>query len=114
MWDTIVVLEEGNRPYPCCPRYKKSVPWQYMDKSLPATLMCTRGVERKRRHLVEEEAHTGSATASQAYGRPLAFVSSFKYLGRILIVLGEYLMTAVADLRKARQKWDCMLSILGQ
>ena len=43
-------------------------------------------MERKWRRLVEEEAREGTERALTAYGVPLAQVTSFKYLGRVLLV----------------------------
>ena len=51
-------------------------------------------------------------TALQAYGDPLDLVSSFKYLVQVMTVSDDYCPEVVADLRKARCKWDQMLRIL--
>ena len=44
-------------------------------------LVCARGDERKHLSLVEEDAHAGAAMELQAYGCPLASVSSPKIPG---------------------------------
>ena len=113
MWDTIRVLEEGNRPHPCCPRCDMFLPWWYMNGIHPSVVMCARGAESKIRRLVEEETHMGAVTAFQDYGRPLASVSEFKYVGRVLTASDDYWPSAVANLRKACQKWDQVSRILG-
>ena len=78
VWDTIVVLEEDNQPHRCYPRSDMFVPWRDLNRRHPATDMCSRGVDMKFWCLVEDEAHVGVAMALQAYGRPLASVSSLK------------------------------------
>ena len=56
----------------------------------------------------------GSATALTAYGHPLAPVSSFKYLGRILLVSDNDWAVVVRNLRRARKKWARLTRVLGR
>ena len=76
--DTIVILEEGNRPYPRCPQY--DIFFSHKDLTIRhrITAFYRRGAERKRRRLVEEEARAGDETEITAYGIPLAPVTPFK------------------------------------
>ena len=54
-----------------------------------ATAFCRRGIERKWRRLMEEEARPGTGRALTAYGDPLSQVTSFKYLGQVLAAEGQ-------------------------
>ena len=63
--------------------------------------MYKRGAKRKRRSLVGKEDRAGAATDIQDYGRPLALISSFKYLGQVLTMLGDDWLEVVAILRKS-------------
>ena len=75
-----------------------------MNDQHPATVICSKGAERKSRQRVEEEAHTGVADAFQAYGRPLEAVQYFKQPGRVLTVYRYDWLEVVSNLRKAWRK----------
>ena len=47
--------------------------------------VCHQGEERKQPRLAEKEARAGSVTTTTAYGITLSTVSSFNYLGRVLL-----------------------------
>ena len=51
--DTIVILEEGNRPYPRCPQFDMFVSHKDLNGLYLTTALCRRGAERKRRRLTE-------------------------------------------------------------
>ena len=53
--DTIIILEEGKPPHPRLPQSNILEPWRALDKRHLAIAQCTKGEERKRRRLVEEE-----------------------------------------------------------
>ena len=53
--DTVIILEEGNLPYPRCPRYQIMVPWRALNGVHLATAQCDKGAERKQRCLAEEK-----------------------------------------------------------
>ena len=84
MRDTILILEEGNRPYPKRPQCNMFVPQKSINGRHLATELCRQGMERNRRHLEEEEAREGKERALTAYGVPLYQVISFNYLGQVL------------------------------
>ena len=63
MWNTIVVLERGNRTQTHCPMCNMFVTWRYLKGIQTATEIRTRGEESKIRFLVEEEACVGSSMA---------------------------------------------------
>ena len=69
--DTIVILEEGDRLYPRCPKYDMFVPHQALNVQYPLTDLCRRGEDWKRLRLAEEEARAGAATKLNAYRTPL-------------------------------------------
>ena len=71
MWNTIVILEEGNRPHPRCPSCDMFIPWAALNRRHPSSDLCTRGADRNRQCLAEEEARAGAATALRDYGQPL-------------------------------------------
>ena len=83
MRDTIVILEEGSRPYPWCPKRDIFVSHKALNSWLLAKVFFHGGEERKWRRLVEEEARVGEDMKITAYGIPLAPFTSFNYLGRI-------------------------------
>ena len=59
MLDTIVILEEGNRPYPRCPNCDMFVSHKALKGRNLTTSFCRQGEERKRCRLSEEEAWVG-------------------------------------------------------
>ena len=80
MHGTIVILEEGNQPYPRCPQCdiflsQKALNGQNLSKDF--FLQVT---ERKRYHLAEEEAREEAEALIKSYGTPLTPVTSFKYI----------------------------------
>ena len=82
--DTIVIMEEGNQPYPRCPMCDIFVSHKALNGRHLTTAFFWQGEERKRRCLVEEESRVGAEVVITAYGVPLSPVTSFKYLGRFL------------------------------
>ena len=82
--ETIVILEEGNRPYPRFPKCVMFMSHKAFNGRHLSTDFCRRGEERKRRRLAEEEAQAVKVRAITTYGNPLSPVTSFKYLGIFL------------------------------
>ena len=74
-------------------------------------MLCSRGEKRERQGMLEEEAHAVEEITFQAYGCPIDSTSSLKYLRLVLTASDNYWMEVVANLSKARQKWDRMFSI---
>ena len=60
VWDTIVILEEVNQPYPWCPKYDMFMLQKALNVRHLATTFCCRGEEKKRHCLAEEEARSGT------------------------------------------------------
>ena len=52
--------------------------------------------------------------AFKVYGRPIAMVTSFKYLGRVLTAEYDYCPLVVGTLLKARKIWARMAIMLGR
>ena len=55
-----------------------------------------------------------AAKTFQAYVRPLETVTSFKYLGRVLVALDDYWLTVVRNLRNSWKSWSLLLIIMGR
>ena len=85
MQETLVVLEEGNHPLPGCLKCDMFVVWKVLNGKNQATEICARYAERWLKWLREEEARMRMAETFEADVRPLETVTSFKYLGRILV-----------------------------
>ena len=66
VWDTVVILEEGNLPHPWCPRCDMLVPWKALNGHNLTTDQCVKVEERKRRQLVAEEMRESVERAFQA------------------------------------------------
>ena len=78
--ETIVILEEGNCPYPRCPQCDMFVPQKALNGRHLTTAFYRRNIERKWNRLVEEEAREGMQCPLTAYIVPLSQVTSFKCL----------------------------------
>ena len=61
------------------------VPWKALNWTHRRTAQCTWGAERKRRRLAAEEEREVVTRSYIAYGLPLEMVTSFKYLGRVIL-----------------------------
>ena len=105
MQDKIVILEEGNQTYPRCPQCDMFVLQKSLNGQELATVFCQRGSERKCCCLAEEEARAGTEMSLTAYGVPLALVTSFKYLGRVLVAEDDDWPAVIPNLQHAREKW---------
>ena len=112
--DTIVILEEGNQPYPRCPQCDTFVPHKFLNGQKLKTELCRQGMERKWSCLAEEEAREGTEQAITAYGDPLYQAPSFKCLGRVLAAEDENWTAVVRNLRSARHKWVRLTQVLSR
>ena len=107
-----MILEEGNRPYPRCPKCYMFVLQRALNSRHPYAALCRRGEERKRRRLAAEEAEAGVAMALTAYDRALTSVLSFKCLRRFLLASDDDWTAVIRNLRRARQKWARLSRVL--
>ena len=70
------------------------------------------GEERKRNCLADEEARAGSEAETTAYGIPLAPITSFKYIRRVLLEAYDDCPAVVINLWRACQKGARMMRAL--
>ena len=78
VWDTIVILEEGNRPRPLCTSCDMFVPWGVLNGRHTTMVLYRRGEERKRRLLAAKEVWTRADTAFKVHIQPLTMLLYFK------------------------------------
>ena len=64
--------------------------------------------------MAENEARAVTLRQFSAYGLPLKMVTSFKYLGRVILVADDELMTVVLNVVKARMVLWRMSKILSR
>ena len=114
IWDTVIILEEGNLPHPRCPRCNMLVTWRALNGRHLATTQCAKGEERKRRRLVEEDMRVITERSFQAYGKLLETVTSFKYLIQVMSAGENYCMVVVGKLGKDWKIWVWLTRILVQ
>ena len=109
-----MILEEGNLPYPRCPKCDIFVLQWALNFRHPSTDLFRRVEERKHHRLAADEARVGSATALTAYGIPLVPISSFKYLGITLLASYDDWTAVVRNLKRAHKKWARLAWVLGR
>ena len=73
--ETVVIMEEGNLPYPRCTQCDMMVPRRALISRHPVIAQCARGEERKKRRLEEAELRESSKRALEAYGCTVGRVS---------------------------------------
>ena len=78
MWYTIVILEEGKRPYPRYPQCEMFVPQKSLNGRHLVTEFFRQIMESKWIHLEEDESQAGTERALAAYLLPLFQVNYFK------------------------------------
>ena len=61
-----------------------------------------------------EEERAVTSRAFSAYGHPLEMVTSFRYLGRVILAADNYWLAAVQNLAKVRAMWSIMTRILNR
>ena len=112
--DTIVILEEANRPYPQCPKCDMVIVQQDINIRHPSTDLCRWVKERKYRRLAAYEAEAGAEMALTIYGLHLEAVPYFKYPVWVLLELNNDWPEVVHNPRKARSKWSQLSRLLGR
>ena len=73
---------------------------------------CNWAVERKIWKLVAEEERNFTARYFSTYGCPLDMVTSFRYLGRVILAADDDWPVVVRNLSQARSVWRRMTRIL--
>ena len=76
-------------------------------------MQCKRGAERKGRHLEAEEEREVTTRAFSAYGRPMEMVTSFQYLGRLILAADNNWPAVVRNLSRVRAVWKRTMRILS-
>ena len=109
-----MILKEGIRPYPRCLQCDMFVPQKTLNGRHLTTALCRQGMGRKWRNLAEEEAWEGTERALTAYRVPLSQVTSFKYLGIVLVAEDNECPVVVRNLWCASQKWARLTWILSR
>ena len=61
-----------------------------------------------------EEERAVTSRAFSAYGHPLEMVTSFRYLGRVILAADNDWLAAVRNLAKVRAMWSRMTRILNR
>ena len=99
-------MEEYNCPYPRCTQCDMFVPQKELNGRHLATELCMRGMDSKWCRLAEEKAWEGAERAITAYGSPLSQITSFKYLGRVLVAEDNDWPSVVHNLWRTKKKWE--------
>ena len=108
MRDIIVILEERSCPYPRRTQCIMFVPQKALNNRHLTKALYRQVMDRKWRRLEEEEAREGPERAIIAYGVPLSRVTSFKYLGIVLVEEDDDWPEVVRNFCCSRQEWARM------
>ena len=73
-----------------------------------------RGAEKKQHCLAEEDTQAGVEVDFTAYGIPFTLVTSFRYLGKFLLVGNNDCPEVVRNLLKAWRKWERLTRVLSR
>ena len=79
------------------------VPQRELNGRHPATDQSARGAEQNRRRLAEGDLRESSERAFEAYREPLENVTTFRYLGQVLIAGDDDWLAVVGNLGRARK-----------
>ena len=88
------------------------VPWKSLNGTHRCTSQCNQGVERKIRRSAAKEEREVTARDFNAYEFPLEMVTSFRYLGQVLLAEDDDCPELVSNLSQARAVWRRMMRIL--
>ena len=103
--DTVIILEEGNLPHPWCPLARHTGALEGPEWAARHHCSVCQGAGAEEAEFVrigyEGERREGILGLRQAYGRPLAMVTSFKYLGRVLTLVDFNWPEVIGNLCKA-------------
>ena len=90
------------------------VPWKSLNGTHRRMSQCTWRLERKILQLVVEEEREVTASSFRDYGRPLEMVTSFKYLGQVILVTEAYWPALLGNLTRANKACSRMSRILSR
>ena len=100
VWDTLLILEEGNTPHPRFALCDILVWCQSLNGFHKSTAQCKKGAEKKRRRLAAEEARALNSRAFSAYGRPLKMVLYFKNLWVVISAADDEWQAVIQNQRR--------------
>ena len=113
-WESIVILEDGNKLFPRCPQCNMFVPQEALNRAHPTSEMYWGGTERKRRRLVAEDTEERTERVFLEYWKALLAVHLFKYLGRMLSSSDNNWTEVEQNLRRVQGKWGRLAKIFGR
>ena len=102
VYDTVVILEEGNLPLPRCPRCDLQVSRRALNGRHLGTSQCRTGAESKIQRLTAAEGGAATERAFNAYRKRVKSVKEFRYLGRILTSTDDDWPVVARNLQRAR------------
>ena len=112
VWDTVVILKEGNLPHPRCPLCVMLVTWRSLNGSHQRTSYGKKRAERKQGQLAEEEERAVTSWTFSAYGHPLEMVTSFRYPRRAILATDNDCPEVIRNLVKTQAVLRRMMRIL--
>ena len=71
-------------------------------------------MECKQQQLAEEEERAVTSRTFSAYGRPLEMVTSFRYLGRVILTADDNWPAVIGIMAKAQVVWRNTMNILSR
>ena len=96
------------------PQCDMCVPQKSLNSRHLTTAFYRQGMERMWRRLDEGKARVGTEGSLTAYGPPLNQVTSFKYLGQVLVEEYDGWLVMVCKLRRDRQKWAWVIRVFSR
>ena len=110
--DTMVIVEDYNRPYPLCPCCYIMVPWAFLNGQQNTIAQCAKGEEQKRSRLMAEDMRESMARSFQDHRISLNLVTLLKYLGHIITSLDDAWTKLVGNMHNLRKRWMRLSIIL--
>ena len=90
------------------------VPWKSLNGTHRRTAQYTRGSEQRIRSLAADDKREVTVRDFSAYGGPLEMVTSFKYLGQVILAMDNDWPEVARNLARAKTVWRRMSHILSR
>ena len=90
------------------------VPWKSLNGTNRRTEQYTRRAEQRIQSLAADDEREAIVRDFSAYGCPLEMVSSFKYLGQVILALDNDWPAVARNLAQAKTVWRRMSHILSR
>ena len=90
------------------------VPWKALDGMYRHTSQCNWGADWNICQLAAEEGRDLTSRYFSAYGIPLEMMTSFRYLGRVILTADEEFPVMTKNLSRERAVWRRMRRILSR